>query len=488
MKLELMDYGAVVPLVLLSIFAIGILIFDLFLSKDEKYLNGILSLIGFIVSLLSYYWLRDYHVIAFGGFFILDMLSIFFSILFCLIGGMTVLLSFNYLRIERVDKGEYYVLLMFATVGMMLLAGAGNLVMIFLGIETMSIPIYILAGFRRNKAQSVESALKYFLMGAFSTGFLLFGIALIYASTGTFSLQEIAAFRHDALSMEIFKVGIGMLIIGLGFKISAVPFHMWTPDVYQGAPTPVTGFMAVGVKAAGFAVLIRLFYIAFADIGVNWKWIIMTLSILTMLVGNISALSQKNIKRMLAYSSIAHAGYLLAALVPGTQEATAGILFYLIAYAIMNLGAFGCIILTSWRNAEGDELKDFRGMGWEKPVMGVILTIFMLSLAGIPPTAGFLGKFYIFSAIIKSQYYGLAVIGILNSLISVFYYLRVIVVMYMEPKEVEIHSDDTSIFARGAFVAGALLGSAALTIFLGLWPQYFYGAALRTLSDVFIKF
>jgi NADH-quinone oxidoreductase subunit N len=265
---------------------------------------------------------------------------------------------------------------------------------------------------------------------------------------------------------------------------------MWTPDAYQGAPTPITAYMSVGVKAAGFAVFIRLFHIAFGNVilYLNWSMVLLAVSVATMTLGNIVALTQTNLKRMLAYSSIAHAGYLLAAMVPGTNEAFAGILYYLMAYALMNLGAFGCIVLTAWKGHEGDDLRSYYGMGWEKPVMGVILSIFMFSLAGIPPTAGFLGKFYVFGAIIKAKYYWLAVLGILNSVVAVYYYLRVVLVMYMEPKQVIVHPDDRSIFARGPLVAGALFACAALTLIVGLWPYYIYGAALQSMVYILPKF
>jgi len=488
MNLAFQDFGSIMPLLMLAGTAIIILILDLFLDETKKFINGLVALLGFVAALVALYIVRDYGVEAFGGFFIMDKLSIYFNLLFCLVGAITVLLSHNYLKVEGVDRGEYYVLLMMATVGMMLLAGAGNLIMVFLGLETMSIPVYVLAGFRKRRAESAEAALKYFLIGAFAAGFLLYGMALIYAATGSLDIAKIAV--AVPTSKPLFMVGIGLIIVGLGFKVSAVPFHMWTPDVYQGAPTPITGYMSVGVKAAGFAVLIRLFYVAFsADLVVaDWQAVLWVLSIVTMTVGNVVALTQTNLKRMLAYSSIAHAGYLLAALVPGTKEAYAGILFYLLAYALMNLGVFGCIVLTAWKGFEGDELKDYRGMGWEKPVMGIMLCIFMFSLAGIPPTGGFLGKFYVFSALIKAKFYWLAVLGILNSVVAVFYYLRVTVIMYMEPKEITVHPDDQSLFARGPLVAGALLACAVLILVIGLWPSYFYGAAMHSMDFVLPKF
>jgi len=484
MNLALKDFGAILPPGVLCGAALFILILDLFLEERNKYVSGLLAMLAFAGALVSIYIMRDYMVAAFGGFYIMDNFSNFFNILFCLIGGMTALLSFNYVKLEGINRGEYYVLLLMSTAGMMLLAAAGNLVVLFLGLETMSIPVYVLAGFRKKRPESVEAAFKYFIVGAFASAFLLYGIALVYAATGSLDIAVIM--KALPTSKPLYMFGIGLIIVGMGFKVSAVPFHMWTPDAYQGAPTPITGYMSAGVKAAGFAALIRLFYVTFSSdlLFEDWSSILWGVSVATMTLGNIVALTQSNLKRMLAYSSIAHAGYLLAALATGTEEAMAGILYYLIAYALMNLGAFGCIVLSAWKGYEGDELKDFRGMGWEKPVMGVVLSVCMLSLAGIPPTAGFLGKFFVFSAILKAKFYWLAVIGILNSVVAVYYYLRVVMIMYMQPREVEIHPDDRSIFARGPFVAGALVASAVLILAIGIWPQCFYGAAINSVKLV----
>ncbi len=484
MNLAFKDFGAILPLGVICAAALIILILDLFLDEKRKYLNGLLAMLAFIGVLVSIYIMRDYAVEAFNGFYLMDNFSNFFNILFCLIGGVTVLLSFNYLKLEGINRGEYYVLLLISTAGMMLLAGAGNLMMVFLGLETMSIPVYVLVGFRKKRSESVEASFKYFIVGAFASAFLLYGIALVYGATGTLDLAEIM--KATPSSKPLYMFGVGLIIVGMGFKVSAVPFHMWTPDAYQGAPTPITGYMAAGVKAAGFAALIRLFYVTFSSdmLFEDWSNILWGIAVATMTLGNIVALTQSNLKRMLAYSSIAHAGYLLAALSTGTEEAAGSILYYLIAYALMNLGAFGCIVLSAWKGHEGDELKDFRGMGWEKPVMGVVLSVFMFSLAGIPPTAGFVGKFFVFSSIIKAKFYWLAVIGILNSIVAVYYYLRVVLVMYMQPREVEIHPDDRSIFARGPFVAGSLVASAVLTLVVGLWPYYFYITAINSVRYV----
>lgn len=485
-SLELRDFAAIFPIIVIFGVALIIIMVDLFIDESRKYWNAMLALGAFSVVIAWALLVSDYNVSAFGGMFIMDRFTLFFNAFFCCVGGMTILLSRNYLKLEGIERGEFYVLLLISIVGMMLMAGAGDLIILFLGLETMSIPVYVLAGFRKKRAEGMEAALKYFLIGSFATGFLLYGIALIYGATGTTNLEGIRI-AADSSSM-IFKAGVGMIIVGLCFKISAVPFHMWTPDVYEGAPTPITGFMAVAIKAAGFAAFIRVFITSFPDAVImeHWREILWVISVATMTVGNVIALAQTNIKRMLAYSSIAHAGYLLVGMVVATSESTSAMLFYLVAYALMNLGAFGCIILTSWKGQEGDTLKDFQGMGFEKPVMGLVLSIFLLSLAGIPPTAGFLGKFLIFGAAIKAKFYVIAILGVLNSAMSVYYYLRIIIVMYMQPVEGEVHSDDRSIFSRGPLLAGALLINALLTIVLGLWPNWVYTVA--TVSVGMFKF
>jgi len=485
MNLEMRDFGAILPMMVLFGTSMIILITDLFLAEDKKYWNVILSFTAFAASLLGVWLVRDYNVEAFGGLYLMDRFTNFFNALVCLIGGMTLLVSANYLKLEGVDRGEFYALLLMSCVGMMIMAGAGDLIMLFLGLETMSIPIYILAGFRKKRPQSMEASLKYFLIGAFAAGFLLYGVALVYGATGTTRLSSIA--KAGDMSSLLLMGGVGLIIVGLGFKVSAAPFHMWTPDVYQGAPTPVTGFMSVGVKAAGFAAILRIFMTAFpSDILMrHWQEILWAVAVVTMSVGNIIALVQTNLKRMLAYSSIAHAGYLLIGVVAASAESASGILFYLIAYAIMNMGAFGCIILTAWKGQEGDELKDFQGVGFEKPVMAMVFTVFLFSLAGVPPTAGFLGKFFIFSAAIKSKLYWLSVIGVLNAVVAAFYYIRVLVVMYMRPIEREIHPSDRSIFARGPLLAGALIICAILTLVVGLWPSWFYTVASAAAQTLF---
>jgi NADH-quinone oxidoreductase subunit N len=349
-------------------------------------------------------------------------------------------MSIRYLRQEGFEHGEYYVLVLFAAVGMMFMASAADLIIIFLGLETFSLSLYVLAGFFRTQAKSNESALKYFLLGAFSTGFLLYGIALLYGATGTTNLKEIHEFlRVNPLPNEpLMLVSMGLLIVGFGFKVASVPFHMWTPDVYEGAPTPITAFMSVGSKAAGFAAFLRVFLYSLSSFQGEWLWVLWVLAVLTMTLGNLVAIAQQNIKRMLAYSSIAHAGYILIAMVAANDLGTASVLYYILAYAFMNLGAFGVVILFGRRGEENLLISDYSGMASKYPLLAALMATFMFSLAGIPPTAGFVGKFYIFSAAVKAGYIGLAVIGVLNSALSVYFYLRVTVMMYMRNPEKEL--------------------------------------------------
>ena len=351
-----------------------------------------------------------------------DNYSLFFKLIFLITAGLTILMSIRFLKLEGFEHGEYYVLLLFATVGMMLMASAADLIIIFLGLETFSLAIYVLAGFFRTQVKSNESSLKYFLLGAFSTGFLLYGIALIYGATGTTNLKGIYEFvrKIDLLTDPLLLIGMGLLIVGFGFKVASVPFHMWTPDVYEGAPTSVTAFMSVGAKAAGFAAFLRVFLYSLSSLQTDWVWILWVLAVLTMTLGNIVAIAQKNIKRMLAYSSIAHAGYILVAMVAASELGTASVLYYLLAYAFMNLGAFGVVILYGRKGEENILIGDYSGMASKYPLLAAAMAIFMFSLAGIPPTAGFVGKFYIFSAAVKAGYIGLAIIGVLNSALSVY--------------------------------------------------------------------
>jgi NADH-quinone oxidoreductase subunit N len=428
----------IMPEIILSVVAMALLMLNVFVSSEQKAYLGYLSFAGIVVSFFSVVsgWNAPLEVQAgFNGSVLQDNFSLFFKGIFLIAAALTVLISDQYMQREECNQGELYPLILFATVGMMLMASGTDLMTIFLGLEVLSVSLYVLAGFNRKNIKSNEAGLKYFLLGAFSTGFLLYGMALTYGATGTTKVASISSYviQNGAAGGSLFFLA-GMLLIGVGFsfKIAAAPFHMWTPDVYEGAPTPMTAFMSAGPKAAGFAAFLRVFYVAFPTLKADWSDLLWILAVLTMTVGNIIALSQDNIKRMLAYSSIAHAGYALVGFAAGNPEGVTGIMFYMISYAFMNIGAFAIIILVGKKGEENNNVSDYAGFGFKHPVLGVAMTLFLFSLAGMPPTAGFIGKFYLFSAAIKSGYTWLAIIGVLNSAASVYYYLRVMVFMYMK--------------------------------------------------------
>ena len=428
------DLKSIAPMMSISIAAIFILLLDVFCRKTFKNNMGYISFLVVIATGFVVYTQIGQNVYSFSDMFVVDNFSVFFNLVFLLSTAIVILMSDNYIKQEGVNYGEYYTLVLFATVGMMLMAGGADLLTIFLGLEIMSISLYVLAGFTRDKVRSNEASLKYFLLGAFVTGFLLYGIALLYGATGTTNLKGIAAFiaENSGLSNPMIIAGASLLIIGFGFKIACVPFHKWSPDVYEGSPTPVTAFMSVGPKAAAFAVFLRVFFVALPGLEQKWSIILWVLAVLTMTVGNLVAISQTNIKRMLAYSSIAHAGYALVAIIVGGEFGIASLLFYMLAYTFMNLGAFAIIIVLGRKGEDNANIEDFSGLGYKHPLLAVAMCIFMFSLAGIPPLIGFIGKFYIFSAAIKSGFLLLAIIGMINSVISVYYYLRVTVVIYMK--------------------------------------------------------
>ena len=433
------NLAAIMPEIILSCVAMVLLLVNVFVpSKDKGYL-GYLSIIGLAVTAVSVVSGWGPSVSAFGGAIVQDNFATFFKMIFLISAALAILISDKYMAQEECNQGELYPLILFATIGMMLMAAGTDMMVIFLGLELLSVCLYVLAGFNRGNAKSNEAGLKYFLLGAFSTGFLLYGMALTYGATGSTKIAAISAYvmaNPSVAANPIFVVGMLLIAVGFSFKIAAAPFHMWTPDVYEGAPTPMTAFMSAGPKAAGFAAFIRVMIFAFPMLRAEWGDLLWVLAVLTMTVGNIIALSQDNIKRMLAYSSIAHAGYALVGFTATNAEGAAGILFYMLSYTFMNIGAFAVIILIGKKGEKNGNVSDFAGLGFKKPVLAVIFSIFLFSLAGMPPTAGFIGKFYLFSAAIKSGYIWLAVIGVLNSAASLYYYLRVMVYMYMkDPNE-----------------------------------------------------
>jgi NADH-quinone oxidoreductase subunit N len=477
-SLPAFDWNVVGPELILSLTALLLLLLNVLAKKGAKGAIPYLSLAAVILALLLCFDLWGHSHYAFNRMVVLDNYSLFFKVIFLITAGLTILMSIRFLKAEGFEHGEYYVLLLFATVGMMLMASAADLIIIFLGLETFSLAVYVLVGFFRTQPKSNESSLKYFLLGAFSTGFLLYGIALIYGATGTTNLKGIYEFvrRVNLLADPLLLIGMSLLLVGFGFKVASVPFHMWTPDVYEGAPTSVTAFMSVGPKAAGFAAFLRVFLYSLSSLQTDYVWILWVLAVLTMTLGNLVAIAQKNIKRMLAYSSIAHAGYILVAMVAGSELSTASILYYLLAYAFMNLGAFGVVILYGRKGEENILIDDYSGMASKYPLLAAAMAIFMFSLAGIPPTAGFVGKFYIFSAAVKAGYIGLAIIGVLNSALSVYYYLRVTVMMYMRGPEKEQAGLDLSPAMVVALVI-AVVG----TLQMGITPSQYLNLARQSI-------
>ncbi len=429
----------ILPEIFLSVLAMALLLITVFSPGGQKSYLAYISFFGIVATavLVGAGW--GSHVESFSGSVVLDNFATFFKMTFLVAAGLTVLITDSYMEREGCNHGELYPLILFAVVGMMLMASGTDLMTIFLGLEVMSVSLYVLAGFNRGNKKSNEAGLKYFLLGAFSTGFMLYGMALIYGATGTTRLYKIAEVvgQMTIPSANILLVaGMLLMMTGFAFKIAAAPFHMWTPDVYEGAPTPMTAFMSAGPKAAGFAALLRLFLVALPTLQVEWSQVLWVLAVLTMTVGNITALRQDNIKRVLAYSSIAHAGYALVGFTAGNSTGTAGILFYMLSYAFMNIGAFAVIILVAKKGETNGNVMDFAGLGAKRPLLALVMTIFLFSLAGMPPTAGFIGKFYLFSGAIQEGYIWLAIIGVLNSAASVYYYLRIMVYMYMkEPTE-----------------------------------------------------
>jgi NADH-quinone oxidoreductase subunit N len=432
MNFQLPDIGPVIPEITMTAIALIVLLADLLIKKKE--VLAIFSIVG--VAAVAY-TLAGSSGVTFGGMFISDGYSTFFKIIFLVNVILSVLISIKYIVIEKVNFGEYYSLILFSTVGMMIMASAGDLIVLYLGLELMALSTYVLAGFIRHNIRSNEAALKYFLLGAFSSAFLLYGVSIIYGLTGTTDIKAISLFISEKglAGNPSLLLSVMFFTVAFGFKIAAAPFHMWAPDVYEGAPTSVTAFMSVGPKAAGFAVLGRVFMVAFASITVDWAAILIPISILTMGVGNIVALSQTNIKRMLAYSSIAHAGYALLGIIAANNEGLASMMNYLMIYAFMNIGAFAVIIMLRSEGFKGEDITDYEGLAKTHPLASALMLIFMFSLTGIPPTAGFIGKLYIFMSAINAGYTWLVIVAVIFSAISAYFYLRIVMYMYMkEPK------------------------------------------------------
>ena len=442
------DLYTILPTILLVAWACLLLLVDLYIPKGRKSWTALLAAVGLAAALGVTLAQAGLDLSAFGGMVVLDGFSSFLNVLFLVSGLGAIAIAYGYLKRMGLERGEYYTLILFSLSGMLLMSQAADLIIVFLSLELLSIPLYVLSAFARPRIESEEAGIKYFLLGAFATGFVVYGIALVFGATGSTSLSGIisavnlSAFPGGVYSPLLLTIGAALILVGFGFKVAAVPFHMWTPDVYQGAPTSVTGFMAVGAKAAGFAALLRIFVTALPSLNLDLVPVLWGLAALTMVVGNVIAISQTNIKRLLAYSSIAHAGYILMAFVSFgnpkvAPDAVASALFYLVTYAVTSFGAWAVVIALEKLDGKGLEIDNFAGLGRKRPLLAAAMTIFMLSLTGMPPTLGLVGKFYLFRTAIEGGFIGLAIIGVLTSLISAYYYLRVVVTMYMRDGDPE---------------------------------------------------
>jgi NADH-quinone oxidoreductase subunit N len=475
-------YIRILPELVLTLFGIIVMLVDPLLppGRSRRPL-GIVSLVGAIAAVAATYLQHDYYGYAFSGMIRVDAFSIFFHYVVAGVAAVAVLASFEYLEVQRIRFGEYYALILFGSVGMMLMSSAVELVLIFISLEISSIATYILAGFRRRAATSAEASLKYFLLGSFATAFFLYGVALIFGATGSTNVYEIANILDRGSTGLLVYVAVALMFVGIGFKIAAAPFHVWTPDVYEGAPAPVVALMSTAPKAAAFAVLLRM--VLFGADTPGWFWLIWVSAALSMTLGNIGALVQNNVKRLLAYSSIAHAGYLLVAFLgPRDDHSDLGIsaaLFYAAAYAAMNVGAFAVVSHLASSDERYVSIDDYAGLSRRSPWLAAMLSIFLLSLIGIPVTGGFLAKFYVFTAAMKANLIGLTVIGVINSAIAAYYYLRIMVVMYMRESR-----DEAPISPVPASVAAAVAISAAVTLYLGIWPHRVLAYAARGAHDL----
>jgi NADH-quinone oxidoreductase subunit N len=470
--MTLTDLIAIIPPVFIILWAILLLLVDLWIPKEHKGITALLAAFGMSIDLgivlAESSHLTTTSFIAFNNMVILDHFDNALQVIFLATGLASVALAYDYLKRLKIEKSEYYPLMLLSLSGMMLITQAYDLIIVFLSLELLSVPLYVLSGFALPRVESEEASLKYFFLGAFSSGFVLYGIALVFGATAATSIPAIlASLTSITFNPTLFLIGAALLLVGLGFKVALVPFNMWAPDVYQGAPTSVTGFMAVGVKVAGFAALARVFLTAFPSISSTLTPILWVLAALTMVGGNVLALAQTNLKRLMAYAGIASAGYLLMAFVPYGQAAlsndiTSALLFYLVAYAVTSFGAWAVIISLEQVDGKGLNLEDYAGLGHTNRWLGFVLALCLLSYAGVPLTVGFWGKFYLFRAAILGGYWPLAVIGLLASVVSAFYYLRVIVKMYMQPGQPKVRRD--------MWLTLATFASAVAIVGLGVLP------------------
>jgi NADH-quinone oxidoreductase subunit N len=461
------EWQAIAPFCVVALAGMIVLLYDVFASERPSTARIMLmSQAGLVAGLAVNLFLLGSDEPAFGGTFALDGIALFANLVFLLAASLTLFMAQGYLEMIHVRAREFYPLVLFATSGMMVMAAARDLIVLFLGLEVMSVASYVLAGIHRRDPASGEASLKYFVLGAFATCFLLYGIAALYGATGATSYDGIAAGIPDAPQLALLA-GIALLLVGLGFKVAAVPFHFWTPDVYQGAPSAVTALMAVGVKAAAFAGFARLFLSGLGSLHVDWAMVVWWLSVLTMTVANVLAIAQRNVKRMLAYSSIAHAGYLLVPIVAGTPRGGAAVLFYLLTYAFMTLGAFGVVIALGAKGDPNEMIEDYEGLGDRRPLLAGAMVLFLLSLTGIPPLAGFAGKLYLIEAAVNAGYLWLAIFVVLNSAVAAYYYLAVVIAMFMRDATKPVPE-----WERRPYLSFSLLVATVGTIYFGVFPSH----------------
>ncbi len=471
------DYIRILPEIILSIFGMIIMVVDpLVDERHSQKIIGIIALVGSLAAIAATLYQAQYPGLAFWSMVRVDSFSIFFHFLITAITAIVILASYEYMEVQQIRVGEYYGLVLFGAVGMCLMSSALELVLIFIALEISSISTYVLAGFRRRAAISSESSVKYFLLGSFATAFFLYGVALMFGATGSTSIPAIAQALQTGHAPVLAYAAVALMFVGLGFKVAAAPFHVWTPDVYEGAPSPVVGFMSTAPKAAVFAVLLRIIFEAHAPASLWFIWVAAALS---MTIGNVAALVQSNVKRLLAYSSIAHAGYLLIAFAALANNGIPAVMFYTAAYAAMNVGAFAIISHFGGAGEKYVTLEDYAGLGRRSPLLAAVLTIFLLSLIGIPMTGGFFAKFYVFSAALQANLVWLTIIGVLNSAIGAYYYLRLVVLMYMrEPKE------EAAIRPIPVALGVALAISLIATLYLGLLPGRVLDYASRSVAEL----
>ena len=474
------SFNAIVPMACVTAAGLAAMVAEAFRDPGERMPIAGLGIVGLVGAAIASWLLWDRNAVSFGVVSA-DNFGLFVTLILVVVGMLSLAISGPTIERERLPRGEYYALMLFGLAGMMLMATATDLLLIFLALEVLSLAVYVLTGIRRDSARSTEAALKYFLLGALASAFFLYGIAFTYGITGSTRLDRIgglmAAQSISPTPMQL--LALGLVLVGFAFKVSAVPFHMCTPDAYEGAPPAVTAFMSTGVKAAAFAAFTRVFLSAFEPLRGSWSDVVWVVAAATMILGTVVGVAQTNVKRMLAYSSIAHGGYLLVALVSASDVAKQSVLFYLLTYAITNIGAFGVIAVLDNADQPNDQIRDYAGLWYQHPALATLMTIFLLSLGGFPPLAGFVAKWYVFTAAISAGYTRLAIIGVLTSVVSVFFYLRIIVMMYMTSNEAQAR------FPPVPRAAGmALIVSAILLFYLGILPTRVIDWAARSVSTI----